>query len=145
MKKTALILLCNFILAACNSVSKKENKEEKEEEITSVGGTKDEKGCLVSAGETWSEIKQSCVQIFNIAQRLNPIHPNEGEAIMSAFVLFDDEQSELELFLPDNENTSILTLKDNGVYEADEYQYNSQDSTLYVNDEATFKAVVPIE
>lgn len=145
MKKTALILLCSFILAACNSVSKKENNEEKEEEITSVGGAKDKKGCLVSAGETWSEIKQSCVQIFNIAQRLNPIHPNEGEAVMSAFVLFDDEQSELELFLPDNENTTILTLKDDGVYEAAEYQYNSQDSTLYINDEATFKAAVPTE
>lgn len=145
MKKIVLILLCSFTMAACNSASKKENNEEKEEEITSVGGTKDENGCLVGAGETWSQIKQECVQIFNIAQRLNPIHPNEGEAIMSAFVLSDEDQSALELFLPGNENTTILALKEDGVYEADEYQYNSQDATLYINDEAAYKADAPTE
>jgi len=145
MKKIALILLSSFTMIACNNASKEENKEEKPEEITSVGGTKDKNGCFISAGETWSQIEQSCVQVFNIAQRLNPTHTGEGEATMSAFILFNDNQSELELFLPDSENSTILKPNEEGVYKADEYQYNSQDATLYINDEAAYKVDAPTE
>lgn len=65
-------------------------------EQQTVGGEKDDRGCLTAAGETWSELKQNCIQVFNSAQQLNPVATNTDEAVISAFVLFDDDKSKVE-------------------------------------------------
>src|SRR5690606_40684406 len=58
-----------------------------------VGDGKDAHGCLTSSGETWSQLRNSCVQVFNIAVRLNPVTAREGSAQFSAFALFQDRKS----------------------------------------------------
>ena len=137
MRKTVFILMSVFALTACNSAkngtSKTDNEQTKMEETTKVGGEKDEHGCLTSAGETWSQLKQNCIQIFTVGQRLNPIEIKDGEAVISAFVLFNDDKSEVELFLPSTESTSILKTKNKEVYENGAYKYDAKDSSLYVN------------
>ena len=59
-----------------------------------VGNDKDLHGCKGSAGQTWSELKQNCIQVFNEGTRLNPVRTVAGKAISSAFVVFSDDQSE---------------------------------------------------
>jgi hypothetical protein len=101
MRKVVLLSIGIFALTACNNQKNNswENKEEQTvTEQSTVGGDKDEHGCLTAAGETWSQLKQSCIQIFNVGQRLNPIETKDGEAVISAFVLFNDDKSEAELF-----------------------------------------------
>src|SRR5690606_25507703 len=102
MGKVVFLSLSVFVLAACNNPKSgsPESTDEQTTENTAIGGDKDEHGCLVAAGETWSELKQSCVQIFDIAQRLNPVNIADGEAVISAFVLLSDDRSKAELFLP---------------------------------------------
>lgn len=82
MKKTLLLSAVSLLLVSCGSQFPKRN---------ALGGAKDKHGCIVSAGQTWSELRQTCLQIFNEGIRLNPIQLNKKEAVVSAFVLLDDK------------------------------------------------------
>jgi len=89
---------------------------------------------LVAAGQTWSEIKQGCIQVFNVGLRLNPTEKEEGKAVISAFVVLSEDKSKLELFLPDdNKNTIILDKVENDIYQKDSYRYDAKKSALYVD------------
>ena len=143
MRKVVLLSIGIFALTACNNQKNNswENKEEQTvTEQSTVGGDKDEHGCLTAAGETWSQLKQSCIQIFNVGQRLNPIETKDGEAVISAFVLFNDDKSEAELFLPNTQSNTILKTTDKKSYENGEYKFDTNDSTLYINNEKKYKA-----
>ncbi|MBS1570928.1 MAG: hypothetical protein JST62_00830 [Bacteroidetes bacterium] len=142
MRKTVFILMSAFAMTACNSAKNNTSKTNNEQtkETTKMGGKKDKHGCLASAGETWSQLKQNCIQIFSVGQRLNPIETKDGEAVISAFVLFNDDKSEVELFLPSTESTSILKTKNKEVYENGAYKYDAKDSSLYVNGTKTYSA-----
>lgn len=92
MRKLAFIAMSLVTFTACNNTPKNNESKEavdqnKEEATPSIGGNKDEHGCLVAAGQTWSEIKQGCIQVFNVGLRLNPTEKEEGKAVISAFVV----------------------------------------------------------
>lgn len=143
MRKVALLSIGIFALTACNNSKNNSSENAEEQTVTeqsTVGGDKDEHGCLTSAGETWSQLKQSCIQIFNVGQRLNPIETKDGEAVISAFVLFSDDKSEAELFLPNTQSNTILKTTDKKSYENGEYKFDTNDSTLYINNEKKYKA-----
>jgi len=143
MRKVALLSIGIFALTACNSPKSNSSENTEKQTVTeqsTVGGDKDEHGCLTSAGETWSQLKQSCIQIFNVGQRLNPIETKDGEAVISAFVLFNDDKSEAELFLPNTQSNTILKTTDKKSYENGEYKFDATESTLYINNEKKYKA-----
>lgn len=143
MRKVALLSIGIFALTACNNQKSNSSENKEEQTVTeqsAVGGDKDEHGCLTAAGETWSQLKQSCIQIFNVGQRLNPIETKDGEAVISAFVLFNDDKSEAELFLPNTQSNTILKITDNQNYESGEYKFDVNESTLYINNEKKYKA-----
>jgi len=143
MRKVALLSIGIFALTACNSPKSNSSENTEKQTVTeqsAVGGDKDEHGCLTSAGETWSQLKQSCIQIFNVGQRLNPIETKDGEAVISAFVLFNDDKSEAELFLPNTQSNTILKTTDKKSYENGEYKFDATESTLYINNEKKYKA-----
>ncbi len=142
MKKLALLMLGVITLVACNSP--KNNSSENSEEVTTeqaaIGGEQDDHGCLIAAGEVWSELQQNCVQIFNIGQRLNPIEQNEEDAVLSAFVLFSEDSSQVELFLPDEEGSVILNKDENDIYQNDTFKFDSNESALYKDNEKVFQS-----
>lgn len=143
MRKVVLLSIGIFALTACNNQKNNSSENKEEQSVTeqsSVGGDKDEHGCLTAAGETWSQLTQSCIQIFNVGQRLNPIETKDGEAVISAFVLFNDDKSEAELFLPNTQSNTILKTTDNQNYESGEYKFDVNESTLYINNEKKYKA-----
>lgn len=143
MKKVALLSIGILALTACNNLKSNsfENTEEQTAtEQSTVGGDKDEHGCLTSAGETWSQLKQSCIQIFNVGQHLNPIETKDGEAVISAFVLFNDDKSKAELFLPNTKSNIILKTADKNSYENGTYKFEADKSALYINNEIKYKA-----
>ncbi|MBX2934571.1 MAG: hypothetical protein KF825_10010 [Ferruginibacter sp.] len=143
MRKVVLLSIGIFALTACNNQKSNSSEKTEEQSVTeqsTVGGDKDEHGCLTAAGETWSQLKQSCIQIFNVGQRLNPIETKDGEAVISAFVLFNDDKSEAELFLPNTQSNTILKTTDKQNYESGEYKFDVNESTLYINNEKKYKA-----
>jgi len=142
MKRAALLSLGFLAFIACNNPENNSSEETEEQTTTqqpTVGGEKDEQGCLTASGETWSKIKQGCVQIFNIGQRLNPTEVNNGEAVISAFVLFNEDKSKLELFLPNEKETTILDKDGEEIYRKGSLKFDAKDLTLYVNNEKKYK------
>ncbi|MDQ1096714.1 MULTISPECIES: hypothetical protein [Chryseobacterium] len=130
------------VLSACNKPAQTNESTVKNEQKV-VGADKDDHGCKASAGQTWSELKQDCIQVFNEGFRLNPVAPKKDAAVISAFVLMSDDKSKLELFLPDQANhTLILNKSDKGMYQNDQYQYDPVKSVLYVNGVEQYKGNV---
>jgi len=141
MKKLTLIAFSIFAFAACDNAQKKTN-EPSTEQHSVVGAQKDDHGCLVSSGESWSELKQNCIQLFNVGFRLNPIEVEEGQAVISAFILLNDDQSKVELFLPNNSKSIVLLRIGEGNYQDETYRYNSNKSILYINGKEQYKGNV---
>lgn len=108
------LLFALFLFACGQRVDIKEEKiTEQAMEDTSarkavdVGGQKDEHGCLVAAGYTWSQLKQECVRIFETGIRLNP-QDTSLDQTTSAFIIFNDDQTTVELFLPFEKGSLLL-------------------------------------
>jgi len=131
-------------LTACNNPSsstRNTTEQNQTEEPVAIGGEKDEHGCIGATGATWSELKQDCVRLFDVAIRLNPRRSNESEAVISAFVLFNDDQSKLELFLPnDDQETIILDKAEGDVYQNGVYRFDAVESGLYINGEKKYQS-----
>ncbi len=140
MKKIVFLTMVALIAISCNTSSKKTETTEAAVEQEAIGGAKDEHGCLSSAGETWSELKQTCLQIFNVGIRLNPIEVKENEAVISAFVLFSEDNNKAELFLSsENQPNIILEKTQENIYANDAYTYNPQTGTLSIEGKEVYK------
>lgn len=142
MKKEFIILLSALAFFGCNKTKTEAQVEQIEKEVveTTVGGSKDDHGCLVGAGETWSALRQSCLRLFEEGIRLQPTKEEADSATLSAFVVFNEEQSQLELFLPDQEGKSwILNQKEEKTYEQAPYTYDAKSGMLYIQGELAYQ------
>ena len=143
MKKA--IVLSGIVLSmfSCNSPKKEEVKEEKvnteETQEPLVGADRDEHRCITSAGCSWSELQQTCVQLWEAGVRLDPIEVKEGDAVFSAFVLFNKDESKAEIILPNKKGSVILDKKSENFYEKDEYMYDDKKGTFSINGKVAYK------
>ena len=76
-----------------------------------VGNDADEHGCKPSTGYQWSELKQTCIRIFEDGIRLDA--QAEGvDKTTSAFAVFkstkDDDDAKVEIFVPSEPKSFIL-------------------------------------
>ena len=115
MKRIILILVVLCTLNSCKLTDEKEevkvNQETKEGVILA---DKDENGCLASAGYIWSKVNKECVKVFT-GMQLNPVSnlDNEDEAL-SAYILFNEEGDQAELFLPNETSSHVLAKQSTG-------------------------------
>ena len=136
MKNVFIVSLGLITLVSCTS-QKKGNSD-----IQSIGGKKDKHGCLVAAGQSWSQVRENCIQVFNDGIRLDPVSVKENEATFSAFIVYPkDNRSRAELFLPNQEETVILHTKDELVYNNGKYAYNPKTGILLINGVKKFQTV----
>lgn len=135
MKKTGIIVLIVFTLASCGA--RKQTTKTTEE--AQIGGDKNAHGCLVGAGQSWSRLKQECIQVFAVGIRLDPVEQKKGEAVISSFVVFNDDKSKLELFLPGDKNTYILDKTKGNRYQKGKYKFDAETSVLYVNNKEKYR------
>lgn len=144
MIKKTIFIATILMMTACNSVSNKKTNERANS--PAIGGEKDKHGCLASAGETWSELRQSCLQIFNEGIRLNPIQEEGNQEVISAFALFNDDLSKVEIFLPsgfENHNV-ILPQSAKNIYEAQNYKYNAEKGELSIDNVIKYTKEEPV-
>lgn len=74
-----------------------------------IGGQKDAHGCLIGAGQSYSFLKQQCVQVFDIAEIKLADPANNTLAVYG--ILSDDKQ-QVEIFAADlPENTILQAVK----------------------------------
>ena len=90
---TPRLLLAALALCACTAAPQ-------------TGGDTDAHGCQPSAGRTWSQLKQRCVQVFNAADIRVP-DPNNGTLAVYA-ILSPDRQS-AEVFAADLPHPALFT------------------------------------
>ncbi|MFZ7201158.1 hypothetical protein [Avibacterium avium] len=110
-KPITLSLLSTALIMGCTSPSP----------MPLVGADRDEKGCIPSAGYTWSELKQQCIQPFSIADiRLtDPENPT-----LAVYVILAEEQGKAEVF--------SANLAQNLILDAVKGGYAAKDKSLYL-------------
>lgn len=145
MKKITTFLFLSMFFLACNNPEQESNDsntyEEQLENKEPIGGDKDANGCLIAAGETWSQLKQNCIRVFDEALRLNPVKVEEGDAIISAFVLAEEENKSLvELFIGEEESSVILEATSENLYENGKYKYDAINAVLFIDEVEAYKA-----
>lgn len=141
MKKVIFLLALTTAFASCNNTTKENNSQDSiVNDVLSIGGNKDEHGCLPSAGQTWSKIKNDCIQVFSVGTRLNPVQVDSTAAIISAFVVSNEDSTAYELFLADNKETVILNKQKDETFSERHYQYNKMTGELSINQKVAYKA-----
>lgn len=78
-----------------------------------VGGGTDEHGCLVAAGQSFSKIKNGCVQVFDVADvRL----ADPDNATLAIYGIFSADKSRVEIFWASLPQSEILSKVKGGYY-----------------------------
>lgn len=78
-----------------------------------VGGGTDEHGCLVAAGQSFSKIKNGCVQVFDVADvRLD----DPDNAALAIYGIFSADKSRVEIFWASLPQSEILSKVKGGYY-----------------------------
>jgi hypothetical protein len=114
MKKIITFLIIVLIVSSCKLIDQNDDADEKSNVARKVKDSivvndKDENGCLASAGYLWSKVNKECIKGFSGIQ-LNPVDkPNNQDETLSAYVLFNEDASSAEVFLPKDTTSIILT------------------------------------
>ena len=114
MKKITTLLIILFLVSSCKWIDQNEETEENPKVAAAVKDStmvndKDENGCLASAGYVWSKVNKECVKGFSGIQ-LNPTNKQDNEdETLSAYVLFNEDATMAEVFLPKDTASIVLT------------------------------------
>lgn len=91
-----------------------------------VGVANDSHGCNTAAGYTWSEVKKDCIRLFEKGVRMNPV--DDPQASTSTFIVFSDDSTQVEVFIPNMENHPVL---DKRTLPAGDHAWNVKDDDTY--------------
>ena len=81
-----------------------------------IGGGTDEHGCLVAAGQSFSKIKNGCVQVFDVADvRLD----DPDNAALAIYGIFSADKSKVEIFWASLPESVILRARGSGYVSKD--------------------------
>lgn len=98
-KKLPVLLLSASLMAACSAQT----------DLPMIGGEKDAHGCLSSTGASYSFLKQSCVQWFNVAD-IKLADPNNET--LAVYVILSEDKMLAEMNAADlPENTILQAVK----------------------------------
>ncbi|MCY1480331.1 hypothetical protein D3C87_60030 [compost metagenome] len=113
MKKIFLLALVVISAYSCKDLSNGSDMTIQKDSLgTVVGNDKDDKGCVASAGYTWSELKKNCIRPFEVGIRLNPATEiKQGDAVYSAFAILEENGDRAELFIP-NEKLPLMLVRE---------------------------------
>jgi hypothetical protein len=111
MKKTFFLAFIAVSAFSCKDLSRSSDLSIQKDSLgTVVGNDKDDKGCVASAGYSWSELKRTCVRPFEVGIRLNPAAEiKQVDAVYSAFAILEENGgNKAELFMPNQKTSMIL-------------------------------------
>ncbi len=125
MKYLSFILFL-YALSSCQGAKKNNESNGDSSSSIAVGNKKDKNGCLVSAGYTWSKLKEDCIRPWEGTITLN-ITDTSANYETAAFVLLDSVQRKAELFLKEEDESVVLDHKSTNLYSSEDYQLKQQD------------------
>lgn len=127
MKNLLIIIAITSVFISCklNDATDEEVKAPVKDS-TIVGADKDDDGCLASAGYTWSKLNKECVKAFTGIQ-LNPASDAATEdETLCAYVLFNEEGDQAEIFLPDDKSFIVTKGTSDKIWVFKDYQLIAQ-------------------
>lgn len=98
----ACILLC---LVGCGISNTKVIKSTKSS--LHIGGSKDKHGCYITAGYTWSSLKQACIRPFEVGIPLASIDQSASYKT-AAYIIIDMVEKKAEIYVPNEQNSIML-------------------------------------
>ena len=148
MKKLSIVAVMAMAMVACNNSNSAQTTQTETTEVTSatteemppIEGGRDAHGCIGSAGQSWSELLQECVQVFEVGTRLNPVEVNMNDAIISAFIVAKEgDNSQVELFISTEETHPLLKQEKDGTYKNGKYVYTPKTQELSIDGKVAYK------
>ena len=112
--KANLLLIISSLLFGCQS-NKTSSIVGDADSIKTVGGNTDKNGCLVSAGYTWSQLKNQCIRPFEDAISLDILNSTNTYQT-GAFILVDSLQKKAEIFVSDEDESILLDHSNDTLY-----------------------------
>lgn len=100
-----------------------------------VGGGRDAHGCLSSAGYSWSDLRKTCLRVWEAGVRLDPVTP-QGLYSSGAFVVSGPwyDHHRVELFLSKPYGSFILE-KAHGAWRGNGYILTRHDNIYTLTDD----------
>jgi hypothetical protein len=135
MKKQVIPAILFAMLSLTSSAQDKKSPK--------VGADKDAHGCIASAGYSYSKLKKDCIRVFEQKIQLTEVAPTASYSSIAA-VIFSDDKTSIELFLPKEKESVILKRtgkKGNYIWKNNVYAFTG--STKYVlkkGDKIIFKS-----
>ncbi|TQR31327.1 hypothetical protein DMB92_06460 [Campylobacter sp. MIT 99-7217] len=124
MFKIGLIFMTLFFISCAT-------KNEFNSEDKALGGAKDNNGCLIAAGYTFSKLKNTCLRLFEEAVALKNMQ--DENATSAAFVIIEGVKA--ELFLPEFDESLVLELK-NKAFVNKEFRLEKRNDKLFLSKNA---------
>ncbi|MFY7810301.1 MAG: hypothetical protein ACOVQ2_01085 [Flavobacterium sp.] len=113
MKLKLMLITSVFYLLSCGEKKTETNTDENIKKDTTeaavVGEDKDPNGCITSAGFTWSQVKNKCIQPFTDGLAFEEYMPEAGKSTSAAYVVLSDDKSKAEIFWGGTDKPALLT------------------------------------
>lgn len=136
MKLPVLALLLFVIgLNSCQS-SKVSTSNQSTDSLVSIGGKKNEHGCLVSAGYNWSKLKNNCIRPFEEGIALLRLDSTASYQT-AAYALIDSTKQEAEIYVTEQEESILLKKESVSKYTNGEFNLEQKDHCWTISHNST--------
>ena len=126
MMKKILIPAAIAMMAFTAACATDENK------APMVGNDRDAHGCIGSAGYTWSNSKNECVQIWIAGKAMTPADPTKSS--MNYYVIINGDDQPVEIFLP--KVRGVMLEGNVPEWKNDKYSFTIAGTTITLKDNA---------
>ncbi|MBB2148136.1 hypothetical protein [Pedobacter gandavensis] len=107
-----------------------------------IGGDKDEHGCLIAAGYSWSVLKQDCIRPFELKTKLKDLQNSN----YAGYLLFSSDNKQAEVFAVEFKPSIVLDAEGAESYIAKDNKYkmtkNGQKQWVISKTEAGKTAII---
>ncbi|HLS96698.1 hypothetical protein BC792_11517 [Sphingobacterium allocomposti] len=123
--KYMLVIFSSVAFLSCQQQPSKKTTTTSEVAPSLVGSEKDEKGCLVAAGYTWSKLKEDCIRPWEGTVTMN-VTDTSTNFETAAFVLIDSTKQQAELFLKEEPESILLDSVAPHLYTNNDYKLSQE-------------------
>lgn len=121
---TLILFVASFTATACQSPSRNSGQNGSSN-LSEIGAEKDENGCLMSAGYTWSKVKEDCIRPWEGGITMN-ITDTSTNFETAAFVVIDSTKQMAELFLKEVDDSILLDSISPNLYANQRYKLSQE-------------------
>ncbi len=157
MRKIICFLpLIALSLFSCNLILKEDDSSRQTSDNQNMDPMGDPKDCFGEPGYVYSELYQNCIRPFEVGFRLNPVADNTQEQLweendielngISCFVVFSQDKSKVEIFLPNKRQGIVLNQDHLNKYSWDKWSFEKEPTMVLFHDgAAVFTAARTVE